>query len=108
MRTPNLKSIRNFFSNLKLLGLFSMGLFDARHLTIQSRFRFLFPIFGCIFLILESYMVPDFCNHCKIHGHAMNKCFIVHPSLKRPLCLLLLMMIPYLVTNECTVLMMLP
>ncbi|KAI0493542.1 hypothetical protein KFK09_023660 [Dendrobium nobile] len=27
--------------------------------------------------------VPDFCFHCKMHGHAQKDCFVLHPELKK-------------------------
>ncbi|KAI0522535.1 hypothetical protein KFK09_004915 [Dendrobium nobile] len=35
LNRPNLDSIRMFFTNLKLLGFFSIGLLDSRHVAIQ-------------------------------------------------------------------------
>ncbi|KAL0907216.1 hypothetical protein M5K25_025770 [Dendrobium thyrsiflorum] len=35
LRRPNLDMIRQFFGNLKLTGFFSIGLLDARHVSIQ-------------------------------------------------------------------------
>ncbi|PKU59601.1 hypothetical protein MA16_Dca023458 [Dendrobium catenatum] len=32
---------------------------------------------------VEFEKVPDFCNHCKTHGHAISKCFKLHPELKK-------------------------
>ncbi|PKU64991.1 hypothetical protein MA16_Dca004606 [Dendrobium catenatum] len=27
--------------------------------------------------------IPEFCQHCKIHGHSVNDCFKLHPNLKK-------------------------
>ncbi|KAI0524341.1 hypothetical protein KFK09_003708 [Dendrobium nobile] len=32
----------------------------------------------------EFEKVPEFCNHCKIHGHAVFDCFKLNPELKKP------------------------
>ncbi|KAI0529358.1 hypothetical protein KFK09_001906 [Dendrobium nobile] len=32
---------------------------------------------------VEFGKVPDFCNHCKAHNHALSKCFKLHPELKK-------------------------
>ncbi|PKU71541.1 hypothetical protein MA16_Dca004383 [Dendrobium catenatum] len=181
LNRPNLDSIRNFFTNLKLSGFFFIGLLDSRHVAIQlsnnldysiifaRRSYFIFncqmrilkwtPFFdikeespivpiwisfpnlrlhffnqkvlhalGSIFgrplqtdkatasrtrpsvarILVEvditkkhskeiwvgskayGYMqkiefekVPDFCSHCKIHGHAPSDCFKLLPELKK-------------------------
>ncbi|PKU67532.1 hypothetical protein MA16_Dca022886 [Dendrobium catenatum] len=31
----------------------------------------------------EFEKIPDFCTHCKIHGHANMDCFKIHPELKK-------------------------
>ncbi|KAI0531018.1 hypothetical protein KFK09_000567 [Dendrobium nobile] len=31
----------------------------------------------------EFEKVPEFCNHCKIHGHAVSDCFKLNPELKK-------------------------
>ncbi|KAL0915611.1 hypothetical protein M5K25_016041 [Dendrobium thyrsiflorum] len=31
---------------------------------------------------VEFEKVPDFCNHCKMHGHSMTDCFSLHPNLR--------------------------
>ncbi|KAI0503720.1 hypothetical protein KFK09_014659 [Dendrobium nobile] len=181
VRRPNLDAIRNFFAKLKLSGNFSVGLLDARHVSIKlsndldysrvfsrrsyyilnCQMRLLkwtsffdvkeespivpiwisFPnlrlhffnnhvlhalgsIFGrplqidqatanrsrpsvarvlveiditkkhpkeiwigsdkCGYLQKVDYeKVPDFCLHCKVHGHAFQECFVAHPHLKK-------------------------
>ncbi|KAI0492030.1 hypothetical protein KFK09_026295 [Dendrobium nobile] len=32
---------------------------------------------------VEFEKVPDFCSHCKAHGHAISDCFKLHPELKK-------------------------
>ncbi|KAL0927679.1 hypothetical protein M5K25_001877 [Dendrobium thyrsiflorum] len=32
---------------------------------------------------VEFENVPDFCVHCKIHGHSINNCFVAHPQLRK-------------------------
>ncbi|KAI0513597.1 hypothetical protein KFK09_009624 [Dendrobium nobile] len=32
---------------------------------------------------VEYEKVPDFCLHCKVHGHAIQECFVAHPHLKK-------------------------
>ncbi|KAL0926253.1 hypothetical protein M5K25_002467 [Dendrobium thyrsiflorum] len=177
VRRPNLDAIRNFLGKLKLSGIFSIGLLDARHVSIQlsndldysrifarrsyyilnCQMRLLkwtpffdvieespiisFPnlrlhffnahvlhALGSIFgrplktdqatasrsrpsvarILVEvditkkhpkevwlgsensGYLqkvefenVPDFCMHCKIHGHSINDCFVAHPQLRK-------------------------
>ncbi|KAL0923122.1 hypothetical protein M5K25_007168 [Dendrobium thyrsiflorum] len=180
LRRPNLDTIRQFFGNLKLTGFFSVGLLDARHVSIQLtndldysrvfarrsyfvnncqmhilkwtpffdirqespivpiwisfpnlRLHFFNPkvlhALGSLFgrplqtdqataartcpsvarVLVEvditkkhakevwvgskayGYLqkvefenIPDFCSHCKMHGHASTVCFKLHPDLK--------------------------
>ncbi|KAL0907506.1 hypothetical protein M5K25_021921 [Dendrobium thyrsiflorum] len=180
LRRPNLDMIRQFFGNLKLTGFFSIGLLDARHVSIQLtndldysrvfarrsyfvnncqmrilkwtpffdirqespivpiwisfpnlRLHFFNPkvlhALGSLFgrplqtdqvtaartrpsvarVLVEvditkkhakevwvgskayGYLqkvefenIPDFCSHCKMHGHASTVCFKLHPGLK--------------------------
>ncbi|KAL0906074.1 hypothetical protein M5K25_024536 [Dendrobium thyrsiflorum] len=181
LRRPNLDMIRQFFGNLKLTGFFSIGLLDARHVSIQLtndldysrvfarrsyfvnncqmrilkwtpffdirqespivpiwisfpnlRLHFFNPkvlhALGSLFgrplqtdqataartrpsvarVLVEvditkkhakevwvgskayGYLqkvdfenIPDFCSHCKMHGHASTVCFKLHPGLKK-------------------------
>ncbi|KAI0510483.1 hypothetical protein KFK09_011085 [Dendrobium nobile] len=32
---------------------------------------------------VEFEKVPDYCNHCRIHGHSFSDCYVVHPQLKK-------------------------
>ncbi|KAL0926181.1 hypothetical protein M5K25_002387 [Dendrobium thyrsiflorum] len=34
---------------------------------------------------VEFEKIPDFCSHCKMHGHALHECFKLHPNLKKTL-----------------------
>ncbi|KAL0913537.1 hypothetical protein M5K25_017002 [Dendrobium thyrsiflorum] len=114
LRRPNLDAIRAFFNNLKLSGVFSVGLLDSRHVAIQlsndldynqataartrpSVARILVEVDitkkhtkeiwigskACGYMQkVEFEKVPDFCNHCKMHGHSMAECFSLHPNLR--------------------------
>ncbi|KAL0918751.1 hypothetical protein M5K25_010782 [Dendrobium thyrsiflorum] len=102
LRRPNLDAIRLFFGNLKLSGFYSIGRpLQTDHATASktrpSVARILVEVditkkhakevwvgsksFGYLQKV-EFEKVPDFFSHCKIHGHDVTDCFILHPNKK--------------------------
>ncbi|KAI0527418.1 hypothetical protein KFK09_003018 [Dendrobium nobile] len=104
---PNLDAIRAFFGNLKLSVLHALGLIFGWPLqtdqatasrTRPSVAQVLVEVditkkhakkvlvgskaFGYLQKV-EFKKVPDFCNHCKAHGHAVSECFKLHHELKK-------------------------